>query len=306
MIRARGAWPSLRVDLQVKAFHMSSDRPRPNLPAFLRAEPRKELVHACFGAVGATEPDRPSADQIADNDPVTVSLADGDLVDADDGGRGRPDAAELLAHVFDLQGLDRLPVQAEFASYIPDSRGPTAPTHVEGEALGVERVVSQPVQRLLLHGAATPARARDGSRTPSTHGCRHRRDRARDGSCDRRNFAGLSRRPYKPFFSPAHEANKTCLGITEETADHGFWTESGEAICIIKPAFFSHSFIMSVHSTCGKAGKPLKSSGFDVNRHVFLPTRFGEEPERKRSKKQGFAHWLLNPGNKVLLFWLIF
>ncbi len=51
-----------------------------------------------------------------------------------------------------------------------------------------------------------------------------------------------------PFFSPASEANKTCFGISEETADHGFRTESGEAICIIQPSFFSHSFIMPVYS----------------------------------------------------------
>ena len=55
------------------------------------------------------------------------------------------------------RALDRLPVQAEFASYILDSRGPPAPPHVEGEALGVKRVVGQPVQRLLLHCAAAPA-----------------------------------------------------------------------------------------------------------------------------------------------------
>ncbi len=51
-----------------------------------------------------------------------------------------------------------------------------------------------------------------------------------------------------PFFFPVHEANKTCLGISEETANRRFRTESGEAIRIIKPAFFSHSFIMPVHS----------------------------------------------------------
>jgi hypothetical protein len=43
-----------------------------------------------------------------------------------------------------------------------------------------------------------------------------------------------------PFFSPTHEANKTCLGITEETADNGFRTESGEAIRIVQPAIFLH------------------------------------------------------------------
>jgi len=128
-----------------------------DLPAFLRAEPGKELVHACFGAVLAPEPDRPTADQVAHDDSVTVPPADRNLVDADDRRGGRPGTTELLSHVFDLQCLDRFPVQAEFASYIPNSRGPTAPPHVEGKAFGVKRIVGQPAQRLLLHGAAAPA-----------------------------------------------------------------------------------------------------------------------------------------------------
>jgi len=205
------------------------------------------------------KPDRPTTDQVADDDPVTVPPADGDLVDADDRRCRRPGATELLAHVFDLQGLDRLPVQAEFASYILDSRGPTAPTHVEGEALGVKRVVGQPVQRLLLHCAAAPAghaTALELQVHPSvtTGEIAHATELVIvESSPD--SPAG----PTGRFFSPAHEANKTCLGISEETADHGFRTESGEAIRIIKPAIFSHSFIMPVHSPLGESRKTLET-----------------------------------------------
>ena len=219
-----------------------------DLPAFLRAEPGKELVHACFGAVLAPEPDRPTADQVAHDDPVTVPPADGDLVDADDRRCGRPGTTELLSHVFHLQGLDRLPVQAEFASYILNSRGPTAPPHVEGKALGVKRIVGQPAQRLLLHGAAAPAGHAPDLELQVNPSVATGEIAHAHGSCDRRTFAELSRRLHMPFFSPAHEANKTCLGISEETADHRFRTESREAIRIIQPAFFSHSFIMPVHS----------------------------------------------------------
>src|SRR5260370_40589006 len=83
--------------------------------AFARPQPREEAIHALLGAAGATEPDRPSAYQVADHDPVNVSLADGDLVDADDGGRGGGDATELLARILHLQRLGRLPIQAQVA-----------------------------------------------------------------------------------------------------------------------------------------------------------------------------------------------
>ena len=45
----------------------------------------------------------------------------------------------------------------QFLGHVPDWRGPTAPAHVEGEALGVERIVGQEVERLSLHSAAPPA-----------------------------------------------------------------------------------------------------------------------------------------------------
>ncbi len=43
--------------------------------AFLGAEPVKEGIKACFRAIGSAEPDRPASEQIADYDPVFVSLA---------------------------------------------------------------------------------------------------------------------------------------------------------------------------------------------------------------------------------------
>ena len=42
-------------------------------------------------------------------------------------------------------------------SHVLDGRGPAAATDVEGEALGVERVVGQKGQLLLLHGSTPPA-----------------------------------------------------------------------------------------------------------------------------------------------------
>src|SRR3954453_14607037 len=51
--------------------------------AFPRSQPLEEEVHALLGAVRASEPDRPTADQIAYDDSVVVPSADGEFVDAD-------------------------------------------------------------------------------------------------------------------------------------------------------------------------------------------------------------------------------
>src|SRR5205814_5114926 len=71
--------------------------------AFAWPQPGEEAIHALLGAVAAAEPDRPSPDQVADDDAVRVSFADADLVDADDGWRGCPVTASLLACVVHLQ-----------------------------------------------------------------------------------------------------------------------------------------------------------------------------------------------------------
>ena len=72
-------------------------------------------------------------------------------------GAGRPGSAQLLAHVLLLQRLDGVPVEAQLLGHVPDRRGPTAPAHVEGEALGVEGIVGQEGEPLALHRATAPA-----------------------------------------------------------------------------------------------------------------------------------------------------
>src|SRR6266508_5118799 len=44
----------------------------------------------------------------------------------------------------------------QLLGHVPDRRGPTAPPHVEGEALGVERIVGQEGEPFLLHRATAP------------------------------------------------------------------------------------------------------------------------------------------------------
>ena len=90
-----------------------------------------------------------------------MPLGDGDLVDADDPRRGAAGPAELLAHVLLVQLLDGMPVEVQFLGDRLDGALPAASAHVEGEPLGVERVVGQPVQPLALHAAA-PAALRPG------------------------------------------------------------------------------------------------------------------------------------------------
>ena len=131
-----------------------------NLPAFLGAEPAKELIHASFGAVFPTEPDRPLALQIADDDPVGMPRSDRDLIDADDRGGRRSGLPQLLGHVLLVEVFDRFPRQVQFLSHILDRRTATATTDGHGQALGIARVVGQPVEALALHGVAASAGTR--------------------------------------------------------------------------------------------------------------------------------------------------
>src|SRR5712692_3534529 len=124
--------------------------------AFAWSQPGEELIHARLGPVGATKPDRPAAQQVADDDAIGLSLANGDFVDANDGGRGRSSTPELLAHVLHLQGFDGLPIEVQFARHVVNRRAAAAAADVEGKAFGVEGIVRQPGELLLFHGT-TPA-----------------------------------------------------------------------------------------------------------------------------------------------------
>src|SRR5262245_42500425 len=128
---------------------------RADLAAFPGAEPGEGRVAARLGAVLAAEPDRPPPLQVADHDAVTVPLADGDLVDADDPRRRAARPAGLLPHVLLVQLLDGMPVEVQLLGDRLDGALPAPPPDVEGEPLGGEGVVRQPVQPCPLH-AATP------------------------------------------------------------------------------------------------------------------------------------------------------
>ena len=127
---------------------------QPDSLASRRAQQLVELVHARLGAVFAAKPDRPPLLQVADHDSVSVPLADRDLVDADHLRRWLARSAQLLAHVFLLESLDRLPAQPRLLGHVRDRHGPAASPHEEDETLSVERIIRQPLQGFLLHRAA--------------------------------------------------------------------------------------------------------------------------------------------------------
>ena len=147
---ASGAWGLGRGSKRLPHVHDSHS----NTLAFPGPQPLEELVHARLGAILAAKPDGPPSYQVTHDDPVGVPLPDRDLVDADHFRSWRPGSSELLLHVLLLERLDRVPVQMQLLSNILDRRGSASTTDVEAKALGVERIVCEEVQLLLLHLAA--------------------------------------------------------------------------------------------------------------------------------------------------------
>src|SRR5580692_9539323 len=72
-------------------------------------------------------------------------------------GPGLTSPLDLLAHVLHLECLDGFPIEEVFLGHVSNRRVSTASTNMESKALGVERVVGQPVKPLLLHSLAAPA-----------------------------------------------------------------------------------------------------------------------------------------------------
>src|SRR6195256_5190226 len=101
-----------------------------NTRTLLLAEPGVELAHASLRTGLAAKPDRPTANEVADHDPVGVAFADRYLVDADHLRRRRARAFELGFHVLHVQRLDRVPVQRQSRRHILDRLRPTAPAHI--------------------------------------------------------------------------------------------------------------------------------------------------------------------------------
>ena len=139
-----------------KGFPHVHDR-KPHPFDFRGSEPLIEELQALLRTVGPPEPDGPPPLQIADDDPVGVALADGDLVNADGLGPGIAGTAEFLPHVLLFQSVDRLAVQMQLLGDILDRGGTATLANVKGKPLGVERIVGQEGKFFLLHLAAPSA-----------------------------------------------------------------------------------------------------------------------------------------------------
>lgn len=92
--------------------------------------------------------------QIADDDPIVVALAEGDLIDAD-GARGRQTGtSHLLLHIELVEFLHRtmmqtLPLGDRLVRHVAAQRA-----HMQGKALGIARILRQPVEMLYMHTLA--------------------------------------------------------------------------------------------------------------------------------------------------------
>ena len=135
--------------------HVHDGQPDP--PARLGAQPGEELVQAFLGTVLAPVPEGTMPNQVADDDPVDVSLALRDLVEADHLRPPRRQTSQLLAHILDFEGFDGAPVEIQFLGHVLDGRCPTTSADVKGEAFGVKRIVRQKRRPLSLHGPTSPA-----------------------------------------------------------------------------------------------------------------------------------------------------
>src|SRR5713101_1151623 len=79
------------------------------------------------------------------------------MLDPDHLRRRCSDSPELFLHVLLLEILDCSPGQMHFAGDVLYRRGSAPPPNEEAEALGVEGVVREPRELLLLHLLAAPA-----------------------------------------------------------------------------------------------------------------------------------------------------
>ncbi len=79
---------------------------------------------------------------VVDRDPAAVPFADRDLVDPNHLLSRLTRAMQLLLHVLSIEILDRLSAQPGFLGQVLDRHAPATPSHEEGEARGVERIVA--------------------------------------------------------------------------------------------------------------------------------------------------------------------
>src|SRR5712671_2859011 len=114
-----------------------------NARTLLLAKPAIEFRHARLRAILAAKPDRPTPQQIADHDSISVPLADCDLINADGERTRRARALKLRLHVLHLQRLDSVPVELQLLGNVRDRRLPATASDKIRKALGVQRITAR-------------------------------------------------------------------------------------------------------------------------------------------------------------------
>ena len=123
--------------------------------ALFPAQRLEKQVNVSLFATLTTDPDGPLPIQVTDDDPIVMSLADGDLINADGPGRWQPRQVNLLLHVELVEIFHRAVVQALHLGNSLVRHVPAQLAYMHGKALGIARVICQPVKMLYMH-AATP------------------------------------------------------------------------------------------------------------------------------------------------------
>ena len=227
-------------------------------PGFLGAEPGIEGIHAGFGAVGAAEPDGPAAQQVADDDAVRVPGADGEFVDADDLGSRAAGAVELLPHVLLVELLDGVPIEVQVLGHVLDGGDPAVAADAEGEALGVKRVVGEPVEAFALHGLALPAEdAADGEfQVDAPAAAVEVADPSR-GLIVEGAMAGAAHSA-ACFFRRRRRRDDDGVGIAEEAANGRRGDEARERVEVAESAEVGHAAIVTSLAPAKSAKSPRK------------------------------------------------
>ena len=105
----------------------------------------------------AAEPDRTPPNQVADDDAVLMPFADRDFIDADHARRRRSRSTQLFPHVLLLEFLDGVSIEVQFLGHLLNRGLAATPTDIEGEPLGIERIVGEPVEAFVLHAGTLRA-----------------------------------------------------------------------------------------------------------------------------------------------------
>ncbi len=122
--------------------------------SLFRPQISEKAIEVGLLAARAANPDGPAPPQIADDHPVVVAFTDGDLVDTDGTRGGHAGTLQLLLHVQLVEVLHRAMVQALHLGDYLIRHVAAQLAHMQGKALGVARILCQPIEVLYMHAIA--------------------------------------------------------------------------------------------------------------------------------------------------------